>query len=184
MGVRPNGRIMSNKCKVCGYGMPHPPKPYNICPCCGVEYGVDDAFESPSELRERWLEAGAPWFSDVTPHAKPQPWDLYEQLLGIGYLRQPETSSAELANARPFECSSGVGAFARMGAKRSGAVVVSFGEFKMRVPLAPNLGFRLVQQKACQATPLRGFVEESLLQRRPPSSELQTLLQRIAVASQ
>lgn len=52
------------RCLVCGYDqMPHPPADYNICPCCGVEYELDDVFESHLELRNDWLRNGGKWFS-------------------------------------------------------------------------------------------------------------------------
>lgn len=72
---------MSYRCLVCAYDqMPHPPSGYNICPCCGVEYGLDDAFDSHEQLRDEWLAAGAPWFSQVVPYDRPANWDAWEQL--------------------------------------------------------------------------------------------------------
>ena len=60
--------------------MPRPPRDYNICPCCGVEYGVDDAFESHQQLRDEWLAVGAPWFSNVEPYVPQVNWDAWSQL--------------------------------------------------------------------------------------------------------
>lgn len=77
---------MSHRCLVCAYDqMPHPPNSYNICPCCGVEYGLDDAFDSHELLRDEWLAVGAPWFSRVVPYDRPANWDAWEQLDLAGY---------------------------------------------------------------------------------------------------
>ncbi|MGH9136555.1 MAG: hypothetical protein ACRD0G_05840 [Acidimicrobiales bacterium] len=73
-------------CPVCGYrGLAE--RPYNesgggsfeICPCCGYEFGFDDDSEGTShqEYRRRWLADGAPWFD---PEQKPDGWDLEVQL--------------------------------------------------------------------------------------------------------
>ena len=74
------------RCLVCGYNqMPHPPKDYNICPCCGTEYGLDDAFDSYELLRDKWLEKGAPWMSQSSPYNQPQQWNAWDQLDLAGY---------------------------------------------------------------------------------------------------
>jgi len=87
---------MSYQCKVCAYPqMPHPPNDYNICPCCGVEYGLDDAFESHAELRDEWLLAGGPWFSEVNPFLRPANWDAWSQLDLADFpytVRRPDTN--------------------------------------------------------------------------------------------
>ena len=46
---------------------------FNICDCCGCEYGYDDTVE----FRQKWLENGATWFN---PAVKPAAWDLNEQI--------------------------------------------------------------------------------------------------------
>lgn len=77
---------MSYKCLVCGFDqMPYSPDKYHICPCCGVEYGVDDAFESHAAIRDEWLSVGGPWFSDVKPYVAPPNWDAWNQLDKAGY---------------------------------------------------------------------------------------------------
>jgi len=66
-------------CPVCGFSeMPYPPIDYNICPCCGTEFGLDDAETNHAELRTAWLRRGAPWFSDELPPAPT--WNPYVQL--------------------------------------------------------------------------------------------------------
>jgi hypothetical protein len=55
-------------CPVCGYReMPDPPEDYNICPCCGTEFGYTDAGVTLEELRAKWLSHDAPWFSALIP---------------------------------------------------------------------------------------------------------------------
>ncbi len=101
---------MNNQCKVCGYPeMPYPPADYNICPCCGIEYAVDDAFESHAQLRDEWLRAGARWFSQRAPFLKPMNWNAWDQLdfAGLSYAipRPPsivQNTFRQLSLARPL----------------------------------------------------------------------------------
>lgn len=73
--------MMKHRCKMCGFDeMPYPPKPYNICPCCGIEYGVDDQIDSYKQLRNEWLSAGAPWFSTLPEFLRPPLWNAWDQL--------------------------------------------------------------------------------------------------------
>jgi len=59
---------------VCFYdGLQEPAHDYNICDCCGTEFGNDDELLSSSALRERWVEKGAKWFFGEPP-ANWQPW--------------------------------------------------------------------------------------------------------------
>jgi hypothetical protein len=75
---------MRYTCPVCGYDkLTRAPRDYMICPCCGTEFGYDDFAMSHEELRQEWLRAGAPWFSDSTP--RPPHWSAVEQLRNIGY---------------------------------------------------------------------------------------------------
>jgi len=65
-------------CPVCRYlEMPDPPRDYNICPCCGTEFGNDDVDCTHTELREQWTHAGAPWFFGTPPVG----WNPWTQLL-------------------------------------------------------------------------------------------------------
>jgi hypothetical protein len=65
-------------CPVCGFGMEDPPRDYNICPCCGTEFGNHDVNSSIAAIRSEWLRAGAKWWStvDEPPHG----WDPYRQI--------------------------------------------------------------------------------------------------------
>ena len=100
-------------CPCCGYDqltvapyrdLPRPPVPagaeppyedslgpasYDVCSCCGFEFGFDDnpgasaradSFES---YRQDWLDRGAPWFSPV---ARPAGWSVDEQLAAAGLI--------------------------------------------------------------------------------------------------
>jgi transcriptional regulator with XRE-family HTH domain len=71
-------------CPICGYAeMPYPAVPENICPCCGTEFGVDDDYHSPLELRSTWIENDFPFFSDLTQ--PPKNWSPHRQLIIAGY---------------------------------------------------------------------------------------------------
>ena len=64
---------MTYECPVCGFDkMPFPAINHNICSCCGTEYGYHDLRLSHAELRDRWISAGAKWFS--TRMQQPAGW--------------------------------------------------------------------------------------------------------------
>lgn len=75
-------------CRVCGlYSIDKPwgedgnSPNYEICPCCGVEFGNEDyTMESTIEYRKQWLANGAKWF---TFKEKPENWNLKKQLQNI-----------------------------------------------------------------------------------------------------
>lgn len=73
---------MSYQCPVCGYNkLSRPPTDYHICPCCGTEFEADDFETTYEQLRQRWLNNGAVWFSEFIP--KPANWNLYTQLANL-----------------------------------------------------------------------------------------------------
>jgi hypothetical protein len=59
--------------------LPYPLNNYNICPCCGTEFGNDDAFLTHEELRYFWIASGAQWHSHVL--LPPAGWDAVAQLI-------------------------------------------------------------------------------------------------------
>ena len=64
------------------FGMPS----YEVCECCGFEFGNDDepGTSEPvsfSHYRALWIKQDWPWFS---PDKKPPNWDLEKQLCNIG----------------------------------------------------------------------------------------------------
>ena len=77
-----------NKCPVCGYGgLLEAPfddagaPSYEICPCCGTEFGYQDAKTPHAVLRQKWIAKGSPWHSRVK-HAPPG-WDPAVQLRSV-----------------------------------------------------------------------------------------------------
>ena len=69
-------------CPVCGFdGMIDPPKDFNICPCCGTEFGYEDHILTHGELRDMWIEEGCKWFSDYT--TPPENWNPQDQLKNV-----------------------------------------------------------------------------------------------------
>lgn len=58
--------------------MQYPPSDYHICPCCGTEFEYDDNGAAYTELRDRWVRAGKPWWS--TSSVRPNGWDPDAQL--------------------------------------------------------------------------------------------------------
>lgn len=79
------GYIRNRFCRVCGYELEFSPwgesndtPTYEICPCCGAEFGYDDYTpESIKTYREKWIQSGAKWFN---PEMKPGNWNLEKQL--------------------------------------------------------------------------------------------------------
>lgn len=81
---------MSNNlaCRVCGYLQDDPPwgengncPNYDICDCCGVEFGYEDCnLTSILTFRNQWLKNGAKWKNFKY---KPINWSLEEQIKNI-----------------------------------------------------------------------------------------------------
>ena len=74
-----------SNCRVCGLHLQEPPWGENgtdpnweICPCCGVEFGYEDqTVESANRFRNEWIANGAVWFENSE---KPIDWKLEHQL--------------------------------------------------------------------------------------------------------
>ena len=76
-----------NVCPVCGYNGLHEPaydrfgcSSFEICPCCGTEFGYQDAGRSHESLRREWIAKGMPWHF---PDARPARWDPVQQLRSV-----------------------------------------------------------------------------------------------------
>lgn len=69
-------------CPVCGYSMDDPALNYNVCPCCGTEFGYHTVGRTYDEIRREWLRAGAQWWSPVDQ--RPEGWNPYLQLIQAG----------------------------------------------------------------------------------------------------
>jgi len=78
------------QCHVCGF--PELERPaydlemnqplFDICPCCGCEFGYNDATPKARERHlKEWIKQGAIWFK---PDVRPPKWDLVSQLKLIG----------------------------------------------------------------------------------------------------
>jgi hypothetical protein len=76
---------MKYLCPVCFYDQLDDP-PYDdkgcasfeICPCCGTEFGYDDSMTRHDELKKQWLAKGGQWWSASQP--PPIGWSLEAQL--------------------------------------------------------------------------------------------------------
>jgi hypothetical protein len=75
-------------CRVCGKIQDDPPwgedgqcPTYDICDCCGIEFGYGDCtLKAIQASRERWLAKDAKW---KYPEEKPTSWSLEEQMKNI-----------------------------------------------------------------------------------------------------
>ena len=80
-----NAKTNLLRCRVCGLEQLEPPwgedgntPSFNICPCCGVEFGYEDStVVTIRNYRNLWLENGAKW---SISKATPVKWNLEEQL--------------------------------------------------------------------------------------------------------
>lgn len=78
----------SRACRVCGriyeglpWGEDGKTASFEICPCCGVEFGYEDSLpESVRGYRAIWLAGGSNWFDRKL---RPQDWSLDAQLAQI-----------------------------------------------------------------------------------------------------
>lgn len=84
----PKSKNFDYCCHVCGrdqgfepWGKDKETPTFDICPCCGVQFGYEDfTLEGTKEFREDWLATGAKWFD---PEFKPTHWSLEEQMKNI-----------------------------------------------------------------------------------------------------
>lgn len=75
-------------CRVCGLLQSELPwgddgqcPTYDICDCCGVEFGYEDCtVEATRRYRQKWIERGSPW---TRPESCPEAWDPEEQLEAV-----------------------------------------------------------------------------------------------------
>ena len=75
-------------CRICGYRLGFEPwgddgktPTYEICPCCGVEFGYEDSdLASIRKYRESWIASGCNWFLDTGIKKE---WNFLEQLENI-----------------------------------------------------------------------------------------------------
>jgi hypothetical protein len=82
-------------CPVCAFPyMEAAPRNYEICPCCGTEFGNDDEFRTHDQIRAQWIQNGLPWFFRTPPIN----WNPWLQLLQGNHLNSiPFVVSSESA---------------------------------------------------------------------------------------
>jgi hypothetical protein len=77
-------------CRVCGlfypdffpWGYDGISPTYDICDCCGVEFGNEDySAESITSHRDKWIKNGAEWNKE---QCRPTNWNIELQLENIG----------------------------------------------------------------------------------------------------
>ena len=86
--VEYHSQANTHECRVCGcysenfpWGEDGKSPTYEICPCCGVQFGVKDI--TPEEIqneRDLWVKSKYKWFN---PDMKPTKWSFEEQLKNI-----------------------------------------------------------------------------------------------------
>jgi len=74
---------MTYPCPTCGYPLEAPVEDSDICPSCGTQFGYSDSGRTYSQLRENWVQHGAPWHSRV--ERVPRGWNPWLQLIRAGY---------------------------------------------------------------------------------------------------
>lgn len=75
-------------CRICGFRLEEKPwgedgstPTYEICPCCGVEFGNEDySLASIRKYRTGWITHGCQWFD---ARKRPTDWDQQTQLKNI-----------------------------------------------------------------------------------------------------
>ena len=83
--------MKKHACTVCGWpGLAEPPRSasgggsFEICPCCGFQFGVSDDDEGHTDAawRARWIRDGMEWSSASRP--APARWSARRQLTRAG----------------------------------------------------------------------------------------------------
>lgn len=76
-------------CPVCGWPELDEPaydqygsSSFDICPCCGTQFGYQDARRTHADLRAEWIAGGMPWSSRAVP--EPDGWESSSQLRAAG----------------------------------------------------------------------------------------------------
>jgi hypothetical protein len=97
---------MTYMCPVCGWGGLYEPShdrfgggSFEICPCCGVEFGYHDSTKSHSVLREEWIANGARWHANDEP--PPAAWSPVAQLRRAGHFEAAAELEARQPQAAP-----------------------------------------------------------------------------------
>jgi hypothetical protein len=92
------GEKLKYMCPVCFFDkLTEAPKDYNICDCCGTEFGNDDELRSYAELRADWIARGARWFYEPAPAL----WNPWRQL-ALANVRLPYASLVQHGGSAPI----------------------------------------------------------------------------------
>jgi hypothetical protein len=83
-----NSEMDKYVCRVCGLVNDEPPwgddamtASFDMCPCCGVDFGYEDATaEAAGKFRKKWIAGGAKW---ISPDQRPVNWSLEKQLENV-----------------------------------------------------------------------------------------------------
>ncbi|MFI0416547.1 MAG: hypothetical protein ACH255_20705 [Candidatus Thiodiazotropha sp.] len=83
-----NNNTCIHNCRVCGFFLEDPPwghdgktPLFEFCPCCGVEFGYQDAsLEGVKRFRDKWIKDGMKWDEGKL---KPINWDCDLQFKNI-----------------------------------------------------------------------------------------------------
>lgn len=88
--IMPNRKEKSEDhyCRVCGLYQETPPHgqsgcepSFEICNCCGVEFGYEDLTrETVVQFRSVWIANGCKWFD---PELQPASWNLDRQMANV-----------------------------------------------------------------------------------------------------
>lgn len=81
--------------------MDYPATDCNICPSCGVEFGIDDAIYGINELRQSWFDRGMTWTSQVIP--RPADYRPLDQMKNFDVVAVSTQSTKQLDNANSTE---------------------------------------------------------------------------------
>ena len=113
---------MNYVCPVCGYDeLTEPPyddldlrtsSSFEICPCCGTEFGYTDSNLSHDALRAQWIMVGMTWH--FASHERPKGWEPTAQLRAAGFSPDPASYDPALfegtfssdASVAPHACAS------------------------------------------------------------------------------
>jgi hypothetical protein len=105
---------MAYTCPSCGFpALQEPPRStsgggsYEICPCCGFQFGVsdDDAGFTYASWRARWRARGLRWSSKGI--ASPPGWDAESQLASLRDSGPKSAAKKKSSHTRPRRGSEG-----------------------------------------------------------------------------
>ena len=87
-------------CPVCGYDaeLEFRPRDYQVCACCGTEFGYDDRVLTHEQLRAEWMARACRWFDVEEP--KPFGWNAYDQLRKAEFVPRNSNAAVSATNTK------------------------------------------------------------------------------------